>query len=189
MLREMVMTGFLVVGAGMAGAAPQNYRLDPDRSVVNFGWQLGPDHLQGSMSILAADLKLDFRNLQGCRINVTLDATHVEAGFPFATQALRGPKMLDAAQFAQIVFASRSVRAEPGGARVEGDLTLRGVTRPVVLHATFHGKVGADPSSLPHLQVLLTGSLQRSDFGATGWADMVGDPVQITILAALDTAP
>lgn len=178
----------LLLAAPFAEAAPRSYTLDPGRSVVGFGWQFGPDHLQGQMPIIEADLTLDFRQLSGCRISVTLDPTRVEAGFPFATQAMKGPKMLDAAQFGQITFVSRKVAAEPGGARVEGILTLRGQSRPVVLHATFHGKVGADPSTLPHLQVQLIGNLRRSDFGATGWSDMVDDEVQINILAAIDAA-
>lgn len=189
MWRAMLLSGLLAISATWAEASPQAYRLDPAQSVVGFGWRFGPDHLQGRMPILKADLVLDFRHLAGCQIKVVLDATQVEAGFPFATQAMRGPKMLDAAHFGQIRFVSRSVIAESGGARVEGDLTLRGVTRSVVLHASFHGKVGADPSTLPHLQVLLTGRLNRSDFGATGWSDMVDDGVDLSILAALDTGP
>ncbi len=189
MWRAMLLGGLLAASAASADASPQAYRLDAARSIVGFGWQFGPGRVQGRMPILGADLVLDFQRLAGSRIKVVMDATRIEAGFPFATQAIRGPKMLDAARFGQIRFLSRSVVAEQGGARVKGDLTMRGVTRSVVLHARFHGPVGADPAKLRHLRVRLTGRLNRSDFGASGWGGMVADAIDLSILAALDFAP
>ena len=62
------------------------------------------------------------------------------------------------------------------------------VTRPVLLDAMIWRQKGHAPGDLSQLTVRLTGAVLRSDYGATGWADMVGDEVRLTILARIARA-
>jgi len=87
----------LVALAGPAAAAPRPYILETTGSRVAFFWQFGPDTFEGRMSVAAADLALDFEDVSQSQVHVAVDASHAEAGFPFATQAMRGPRVLDAA--------------------------------------------------------------------------------------------
>jgi polyisoprenoid-binding protein YceI len=176
-------TGALV---GPAGAAAVHYTLDAARSNVRFETDFGADRITGDMPVSAADLTLDFANVANSKVAVRLDVSNASASFPFAAQALKGPKVLDAGSHPQITFQSTSVKRSGDGAKVTGNITIRGVTRPMVLDATIYRQKGTDAGDLSHLTIRLVGSVRRSDFGATGWADMVSDEVRLDILARVD---
>lgn len=186
--RLIVLLAALLAAQPLA-AAPRTYRLNPAESVVGFVWSFGKDRVQGRMPVAEARVQVDFEQLANSKVSVSVDTTRAEAGFLFATQAMRGPRMLDADRHGRITFTSRSVHSEGRGALIEGDLTVRGITRPMAMHASLHRQSGAAQGDLDHLQILLTGTLRRSDFGATGWSDMVADEVELRILAAIDAAP
>jgi len=175
----------LVTLAKPLAAAPVPYAIEAAKSSVGFETDFGPDRISGTMPVTRADLVLDFANAARSTMAVTLDIAGASASFPFASQALKGPKVLDAASFPEITFASTAVRAKGDGAEVDGDLTIRGITRPVTLAAQIYRQDGFVEGDYSHLSVLLTGSVNRSDFGATGWADMVGDQVRLRILARI----
>ncbi len=169
-----------------ADAATVAYRLDPTASTVAFETDFGPDLITGSIPLEKADLRLDFDNVTNCTVEVALDVTEAKASFPFAAQALKGPKVLDAKDHPRMTFESTSVKRAGEAAEVTGNLTIRGVTRTVTLRAQLFRPQGSDQDDLDHLTVKLTGKVNRSDFGATGWSDMVGDQVRITITARID---
>lgn len=169
-------------------AATVAYHLDPAASTVAFETDFGPDLITGSIPLDKADLSLDFANVANCTVAVALDVTGAKASFPFAAQALKGPKVLDAKNFPRMTFESTSVKGAGTAADVTGKLTIRGVTRTVTLKAQIFRPQGSAATDLDHLTVKLTGRVHRSDFGATGWSDMVGDEVRIIITARIDAA-
>ncbi|MBL9074098.1 YceI family protein [Tabrizicola sp.] len=171
-----------------ASAATTAYHLDPVDSTVAFETDFGPDLITGSIPLEKADLKLDFDNVANCTVAVALDVTGAKASFPFAAQALKGPKVLDAKGHPRMTFDSTSVKRAGEAADVTGNLTIRGVTKAVTLHAQIFRPKGSTAGDLDHLTVKLTGKVNRSDFGATGWSDMVGDEVRIIITARIDAA-
>jgi polyisoprenoid-binding protein YceI len=167
-------------------AAAIDYALDPSASTVAFETDFGPDLITGSIPLKLADLSLDFDNVKNCTVTVVLDVSGAKASFPFAAQALKGPKVLDAKDHPRMTFESTSVKRAGNAADVTGNLTIRGVTRPATLRAEIFRPKGSDSGDFSHLTVRLTGRVNRSDFGATGWADMVGDEVRIIITARID---
>jgi polyisoprenoid-binding protein YceI len=171
-----------------AAAKPQAYALDPAASTVAFETDFGPDLITGSIPLQGADLSLDFEDVRNSSVAVALDVTGARASFPFAAQALKGPKVLDANSHPQMTFESTAVRRTDTGADITGNITIRGVTRKITLRATMSRPQGSDADDLSRLTLRLTGAVNRSDFGATGWADMVGDEVRILITARIDAA-
>ncbi len=169
-----------------AQAAPQTYALQPLASSVGFETDFGSDKITGQMPVSRADLSLDFQNVGASRVDVTLDVTGAQASFPFAAQAMKGPKVLDSRDYPTISFASTLVSRDGDGARVLGNITIRGVTRPAELHAVIYRQEGTEAGDLRLLVIRLTGAVQRSNFGATGWNDMVGDQVRLDILARIE---
>ena len=169
-----------------AQAATVAYKMDAAHSTVAFETDFGPDLITGSIPLEKADLSLDFDNVANCTVEVALDVTGARASFPFAAQALKGPKVLDARDHPRMTFESTSVKRSGEAADVTGNLTIRGVTRAVTLKAQLFRPQGSAPDQLDHLTVKLTGRVHRSDFGATGWSDMVGDEVRIIITARID---
>lgn len=164
-----------------ANAAPVRYDLERDRSSVAFSVDFGPDRITGTLPVKRTEILLDFDAPPNSRVSVTLDTRGAQASFPFATQALRGPKVLASDSFPELVFATTELRADGRRARVAGDLTIRGVTRPVTLDAQIFRQQGAASGDLSRLAVHLSGEVQRSAFGADGWPDMVGDRVTLDI--------
>ena len=171
-----------------ATARPVSYLLDPANSIVGFETDFGPDKITGDMPVDSATLNLDFDAVANSQIDVRLGADAASASFPFAAQALKGPKVLDTGNHPDIHFESSLVRATKEGADVEGNLTIRGVTKPVTLAAIVWRQKGTEAGDLSRLTLRLTGRVKRSDFGATGWADMVGDEVRIIITARISRA-
>ncbi len=178
----------LMLCATPALAAPEVYHLQPELSSVGFETDFGPDKVNGTMPVTLADLTLDFAHVGASKVAVTLNAAGADASFPFATQAMRGPKVLDTAEFPEITFVSTKVQPDAQGATVLGNITVRGVTRPTSFHAEIYRQQGAEVGDLSHLTIRLTGAIQRSTFGAVGWHDMVGDEVRLNILARIERA-
>jgi len=175
----------LLIAAAPALAKPVPYLLEPAESTVGFETDFGPDLITGAMPVKSANLVIDFDAVSNSTIDVALDVRNAHASFPFAAQAMKGPKVLDAAKFPEMSFRSTAIRRDGDGARVEGDLTIRGVTRPVTLQANIYRQQGTEAGDLRQLTVQLTGTVRRSEFGATGWSDMVGDEVRLNILARI----
>ena len=167
-------------------AATTAYHLDAADSTVAFETDFGPDLITGSIPLEKADLKFD--NVANCTVDVALDVTGAKASFPFAAQALKGPKVLAARDHPRMTFESTSVSLTDEAADVTGNLTIRGVTRAVTLRAQLFRPQGSGKGDLDHLTVTLTGKVNRSDFGATGGGEMVGDEVRIIITARIDAA-
>jgi len=127
-------------------------------------------------------------------IEAAIDVASLETDFPFPETVnfnaeLTGPSWLDAKQFPQITF--RSTRIDLTGERtmdLQGDLTMRGVTKPVTLQATFNGGYAGHPMD-PNARIGFSarGRIKRSDFGvsygipAPGTTMGVGDDVEIWI--------
>ena len=162
------------------------YQMDAANSTVAFETDFGPDKITGAIPLEKADLQLDFANVTNCTVDVALDVTGATASFPFAAQALKGPKVLAAKDHPRMTFESTSVKGAGEVDEVTGNLTIRGVTKEVTLKAQLFRPQGSAPDDLDHLTVKLSGKVNRSDFGATGWSDMVGDEVRILITARID---
>ncbi|MCB1338108.1 MAG: YceI family protein [Maritimibacter sp.] len=169
-------------------AAPVAYVLDQAQSQVGFEVMFGQDPITGTMPIAEAQVAIDFEQASNSSVSAVIDAARSQASFPFATQAMLGPKVLATDQFPTMTFRSRAMHFSGTTAEVEGDLTLRGVTRPVQLHAELYRQKGTEEGDRTKMSVLLTGAVKRSDFGATGWDDMVGDQIKLKILVRINQA-
>ncbi len=175
--------------AGLADAAPRTYALQAADSDVTFSWDFGADPISGKMPVASADLVIDFDNLAQSQVDVAVNVAGAEAGFPFATEAMMGPRVLDAANYPLISFVSTGVTSTGDGtADITGNITVRGVTQPMRFAAEIYRQRGTNAGDLSHLVILLTGALNRSDFGATGWSDLAGDQVRLRILASIAEA-
>lgn len=183
--RSLLAAPLLLLLPRPARAAPVRYRLDPARSTVGFTYRFQGRPVAGSMPVLGADITIDFDDVRATAATVSLDAAHARAGFVFATEAMRGPAVLDAARHPTIRFVSTAVAPSGTGATMRGALTVRGVTRPVALSARFARAPGADPASRAALTVALSGRISRAAFGATGYPEFVDDPIDLDILAGI----
>jgi polyisoprenoid-binding protein YceI len=149
-----------------------------------------------------ATLQFDPARLESSRVTVSVDSNSIETDFPdplkldFNAQ-LRGPEWLDAARHPQMTFESgRVVVTGEKTFRIEGTLTLRGISKPVTLEARYNGGYAGHPMD-PNARIGFSAhaQLNRSDFGmsygipAPGTTMGVGDMVEIIVEAEFTGPP
>jgi len=155
---------------------------------------LGFSNYTARFKKLDAKLQFDPNNIAASTLTATVDVKSLETDFPYPEQIdfnaeLTGKNWLDATQFAQMTYVSKRVEMTGKNAmRIHGELTLRGVTKPLVLNATYNGGYAGHPMD-PHARIGFSaqGELKRSDFGvaygipAPGTTMGVSDVVTIMI--------
>jgi polyisoprenoid-binding protein YceI len=119
------------------------WTLDQAHSAVTFSAKhMMITTVRGSMKIRDLDLDLDANHPEGSKVRVSLDAASIDTGQEARDQHLRSDDFLKTEQFPTIDFVStKVVRRGDGSGELHGDLTIRGVSRPVVLDAEFDGIV------------------------------------------------
>ena len=191
MTRRTVLAGLSILPlVRPAYAALSPYVLVPKGTSVAFTFDLSGITQSGTMPIQSADIRIDLANLTNCRVTVILNVAKARTKLPFARKPMLSETVLDAANFPTIKFVSTKVQLGEGGrisrgARITGDLTLRGVTRPITLQADLYRKPGSSVDNLDDLSIRLAGALNRHDFGASGYADLVQDTVGLDIHAEI----
>jgi polyisoprenoid-binding protein YceI len=181
-----------VLAAIATGAQAQGrpYLLSPEGSRITFVFTTGSTRQSGTVPVETADIVVDTGDLVRSSATVTADIRRISADLPFVAQAIKSAELLDAAQYPIVTFRSRRIRLGArgrisDGAEIDGDLTLRGVTRPITLQAQLTRPAGSAPDDLSVLYIQLNGSLSRRDFGAVGYAGMAGDRVDLDIRAEI----
>lgn len=182
MYRPLVL---LALTLSPALAAPEAYRLSPDGATVGWETDFGQQHISGTMPIERADLVLDFAAPATSTIRVVMDASAARASFPFAAEAMRGETVLNTAEHPTITFQATGIRTDGNTATVDGQLTIRGTTRPIRLTARFFRPPGSADDDFSRLSVQLTGKLSRAAYAAAGFADLVADEVRLNIVARI----
>ena len=133
---------------------------------------------------------------------MTVDVDSLETDFPDPLKLdfnaeLRGEGWLDSAKYPQMTFTSRRVVSTGKSAlRIDGELTLRGVTKPMTLNATYNGGYAGHPMD-PQARIGFSarGRIKRSAFGvsagipAPGTTMGVGDDVEVIIEAEFRGPP
>ena len=172
------------------------YDLDKTHASVTFRVDhLGMSRYTARFTGIDGRLNFDPANPAVMSVEASVDTGSIKTDYPNPTPnfdaELAGPNWLDAARFPKITFKSTAVEPTgPNTAKVTGDFTLHGVTRPLVLDVTFNGGYEAapmDPGS--RIGFSAQGKLKRSDFGVSygvpqpGSTFGVGDEVEIQIEA------
>lgn len=183
------------IAAAAAELPAGTYMLDKAHASLIFRVShLGFSNYTARFTRFDATLELDPANPKAARLAATVDASSIETDFPDPetldfNAVLRGPDWLDTANHPEMTFRSISVtRTAPNAAQISGELTLRGVTRPVTLDAVYNGGWASHPLD-PHTRIGFSarGELKRSEFGMTfgipepGSTLGVGDAVEILI--------
>jgi polyisoprenoid-binding protein YceI len=164
--------------------APGIWTLDPMHSEVGFTIRhLGISKVRGAFRQLDAELVVG-ATLAESSLTATVAVASVDTGNPDRDAHLLTPDLLDVERRPTLHLRSTAITDEgDGGYRLEGDLTIGDVTRPVTLHAEFGGLESFPMDGSTHAGFEATGELRRSDFGiAFGPLDAaLGNGVKIAI--------
>jgi polyisoprenoid-binding protein YceI len=161
------------------------YTLDKDHATVVFEVShLGFSGYIGRFNAMDATLDFDPQAPQSSVLDVTIDAASVDTPSDKLDDMLRGGQMFDAEKSPSMRFQSTGIvvtGATTG--TVSGNLTIKGISRPVTLNITFNGGAANGFTGKYTLGFAASGKIKRSDWGLTSWAPAVGDEIDLTIRA------
>jgi polyisoprenoid-binding protein YceI len=174
---------------------------DPSR-VVAGSYQVNPEHTQllftishlgfseytGMFTMPTGTLTIDPSHLSASKVDVTFPIDKVCTTVAALDEHLQTADFFDAAKFPTAHFVSTKVTVTGhGGATIDGNLTLHGVTRPISLDTRFVGAgKGVMGPPTPNIGFAATTMIKRSDFGMTGGIPLISDDVLLTINAAFE---
>ncbi|WP_201315032.1 YceI family protein [Dyella sp. EPa41] len=181
-LRYLVLAGLL--GAAVtAQATPVTYKLDPGHTFVLFSWNhFGFSNPTANLGLGEGTLVFDEKDPAKSSVDVTLPLADLDTHVSKLDEHLKKPDFLDADKYPSITFKSTKVQAVGGNKyKVTGDLTVHGVTKPVVLDATLN-KSGEHPMlKVPTVGFDAVATLKRSDFGVGAYVPNVSDEIKVRI--------
>ena len=170
-------------------AHADNWALDPAHTNVEFTVRhMMISNVKGQFQKTSGTVTINGSDPTSAKIDATIDATSIDTRVDKRDAHLKSPAFLDVDKFPTITFKSNKVEADgPGKWKVKGDLTLHGVTKPVVLEVESTGTPITDPMGNTRAGASATTKISRKDFGLT-WNQpletggvMVGDEVAISI--------
>jgi polyisoprenoid-binding protein YceI len=192
-----------VLPAATANVPAGAYTLDRAHASLIFRVNhLGFSNYTARFKRFDANLQFDPANLAASKVVASVDVDSLETDFPDPAKLdfnakLKGSGWLDVARFPRMEFESRQIDVTGVNTlRIHGDLTLHGVTRPIVLEATFNGGYAGHPMD-PNARIGFSaqGTLKRSEFGiaygipAPGTTMGVSDDVNVVIEAEFTGPP
>lgn len=169
-------------------AHADTWQIDPAHTNVEFTVRhMMISNVKGQFQKTAGTITVNGSDAASAQIDATIDASSVDTRVERRDMHLKSPDFLDVAKYPTITFKSTKVEADgPNKWKVTGDLTLHGVTKPVVLDVESSG-APVSMGGKTHAGASATTKIKRSDFGLT-WNKaleaggvMVGDEVAISI--------
>lgn len=181
-LKYVAIAGLLGV-AVTAQAAPTTYKLDPAHTMVLFSWShFGFSHPTADIGLGEGTVTFDPAHPAQAKVQVTLPLDKLDTHVGALDSHLKEPDFFDAAKYPTITF--QSTKVQPMGKnrfKVDGNLTVHGVTRPVVLDATLN-RIGAHPmTKAPSIGFDASTTIKRSEFGIGAYVPNVSDTIDVRI--------
>ena len=170
-------------------ASTSAWKLDPVHSVAEFKVKhMMISNVKGQFTGITGALSLDERNIENSRVEATIDASTVNTRDAQRDTHLKSAEFFEVEKFPTLSFRSSSVkRTGDDELAVTGDLTIHGVTRPVVFHVEGPTAPGKDPWGNTRMGLSAVTKINRKDFGLTWNATLetggilVGEEVTITL--------
>jgi polyisoprenoid-binding protein YceI len=172
-----------------ASPTAATYMIEPAHSSAHFKVRhLMIANVRGEFSKISGTVIADSSNLAASSVTAEIDVNSINTREPDRDKHLKSADFLDAANFPTIKFQSKTIDTDgPEAYRVTGDLTIRGVTREVVLYVTGPTPEIKDPWGYTRRGAEGVAKINRKDFGLTynpvleAGGVVVGDEVEISI--------
>jgi polyisoprenoid-binding protein YceI len=184
MQRNVLSIALFALGTAASPLAPaETFRIERTHADLLFSIDhAGFTQKHGSFRDFDGSLQYDAAKPENSKVEVTVKMDSLDTALPARDKDVKGEMFLDTAKYPEMRFVSTKVTSRANQElRIDGNLTLHGVTKPITLNAKLN-KAGPNPfDQRPTLGFTATGSLKRSDFGMAGFIPVVGDVVQIEI--------
>jgi polyisoprenoid-binding protein YceI len=169
--------------------ATSTWSIDPTHSSAEFKVKhMMISHMKGHFAKVTGTLTLDESTLANSRVEALIDAASLETRDAQRNEHLKGADFFDVEKYPTLSFKSTGISlVRDGELAIEGDLTIRGVTRKAVFSAEGPTPPSKDPWGNLRIGVTATTKISRKDFGLTYNAALetggllIGDEVTITL--------
>lgn len=164
-------------------AAPEAYTLDSSHSQIVFSYNhLGYSTGYGMFSGFAGEIQFDAENPAASSVTVSFPVRSMLTGWEARFEHFMSPDFFDAAEDEMVTFTSTAIEVTgEKTAKITGDLTLNGVTQPVVLDAVLNQAAPHPMEGKPWVGFSATTTLSRTAFNVGQFAPFVSDEVQVQI--------
>ena len=177
----------LAIVAFIPGAQAATYKIDADHSSVEFKVKHLLSKVSGSFTKFEGTPHLDAKKLKSFKASAKIDAASIDTRVEKRDEHLRSADFFDTAKYPSITFESTNVKRVKGNMmEVHGNLTMHGVTKPIVMNLEFLG-TAKDPWGNEKAAFSGSAKINRKDFGL-GWNKvletggvLVGETVEITV--------
>lgn len=165
--------------------AAQTYQIDPNHT--NIVWKadhMGFSRVSGKFADVSGTITLDDAKPENSSVSITVKPASIVTGIPKFDAHLKNADFLDVEKFPEARFVSTKV--EPTGknsAKLSGDLTLHGVTKPITFEVTLNKRDFNPMYKKDLVGFSVKGAFKRSDFGMNYGLPNVGDEVLLDIEA------
>jgi len=177
---------FGVAGGALAWPALANndrLKIGSPRGTIDFA--IGDSKVfrtTGGFKTWQGEVQVDEENVPHSRVEVTIATTSIEMLDAQQTAMLKDIEFFDVSQFPTMLFRSTGIeRTGETTLKVAGELTLRGITKPMVLNVSVTERRPDAPPGKRYALFRAEGSIKRSDFGMIKYIDIVGDAVDFSI--------
>jgi polyisoprenoid-binding protein YceI len=182
-----ILSASTALTAAAVSAEPLKLDIDPQHSTVSFRVRHLFTKVNGQFRGFEGTIEFDEKNLAASKVSVTIRAETIDTNVQARDKDLRSPRFFDVAKYPTLTFTSAAVTVASGNkGRIEGILTMHGVSREVVLDAEYLG-AAKDPWGNQRYGFHAETKINRKDFGMT-WNEvieagglLVGDEVEITL--------
>ncbi len=176
--------GLFLLTASLTQAQSFTWIPDKAHSGVDFSiLHMSLSRVRGHFANIGGTIVLDESDITKSTVKVTIDVTTVDTGVARRDGDLKSPNFFDVAQYPTATFVSTAVVKNGNGLMVSGNLTLHGVTKPVVLQV--EGPTGPVPGmdKKPHSGFSATTTISRTAFGIAAKypSAVVGEDVKLTV--------
>lgn len=172
--------------SSVEAVAPATYNIDVVHSELSFRIRHLIGRVAGNFKEWGGTIVVDPANLSTGRVEVTVQTASINTENADRDAHLRTPDFFATDSFPTMTFKSNKVEAAGNKLKIHGDLTLRGVTKPVTLDAIYLGQMPQDPWGMERIAFLAKTRINRQDFGVSfnqmlETMSMIGDEVEIEI--------
>ena len=191
-MNRLALLAILAIAPLPALAEPGTWSIDPAHTQSMFTVRhMMVSNVRGQFEKTSGTVALDEQDPSRSSVEATIDVNSIDTRVPDRDKHLRSPDFFDAANYPTITFKSTRVeKAGEGKLKVSGNLTIRGVTKPVTLEVEGPTSPVKDPQGNARRGITATTNINRQDYGLK-WnklveaGPVVGDEVKIEIEAEL----
>lgn len=182
-LKKIAVSFSLITLSAFAAAESVNYKIDPTHTATVFTWNhLGFSTPSANFTDIQGNIQVDNTHPEKSSVSVTIPVKSINTNVAVLDTKLQAAEWFDAVKYPNITFKSTKIETrDKKNFKILGNLTVKGVTKPVVLTAKLNNQAEHPMLKVPAVGFNATTIIKRSEFGIADFVPAVSDNIDIQI--------